>query len=201
MRIDLESVLWRTRGHTWDYSFVLRPVHPHLEAWYNFHTDAFAGVAASTDATSVGGVLVTSEGEELRFVATTFQDPTLKDVAGRPVAHYLVWFPNIDGTECALNIAPDWGAQVVRAFGDHFRTAFASDDVSDDDLLATARSFVKEVQLSSVAGVVIQFERRVVEKKKRQAIPPTSKTNRALLVTSAVGVLILAIAIYMLMRR
>lgn len=201
MRIDLDSVLWRTRGQTWDYSFVLRPVHPSIETWYDFHADAFSGATPNTDPITVGGMLVTIDGEELRFVATTFQDPTLRDVAGRPVAHYLVWFPNIAGTPPDFEIPPDWGPQVVHAFGEHWTTAFSSDGASDDDLLTTARSLMKEVPISGAGGVTIRFERRIVEKKKRRVVPPASKTNRAVLVTATVGALILAIAIYWLTRR
>lgn len=201
MRIDLDSVLWRTRGRTWDYGFVLRPVHPHIETWYDFHADAFSGATPGRDPVSVGGVLLTIDGEEVPFVATTFQDPTLRDAAGRPVAHYFVWFPTIAGAPADLEIPADWGPQVVQAFGDEWKTAFSSDGASDDDLLAPARSMMKEVPLSDARGASIRFDRRVVEKKKRQAVPPTSKTNRARLVTAAVGALILAMVIYWLTHR
>ena len=191
MRINLDSVLWRTRGRTWDYSFVLRPVHPHVETWYDFHADAFSGTAPGTSPIIVGGVLVTVDREEVSFVATAFQDATLKDAAERPVAHYLVWFPSLAGAPPSFEIPADWGNQVVQAFGDEWRTAFSSDGASEDDLLATARALVKEVPLSDVGDVSIRLDRRVVEKKKRQAFPRTSKTRRAFLVTAIAGVLIL----------
>jgi hypothetical protein len=200
LRIDLDSVLWRTRGRTWDYGFVLRPVHPHVETWYDFHADAFSGAAPGTSPISVGGVLLTVDGEKVSFVATAFQDAILKDAAERPVAHYLVWFPSLAGAPLSFEIPADWGNQVIQAFGDEWKTAFSSDGASEDDLLATARAFVKEVPLSDAGGVSIRFDRRVVEKKKRQALPRTSKTNRAFLVIAIAGVLILAFLMYWLTR-
>jgi hypothetical protein len=198
MRIDLDSVLWRTRGRTWDYRFVLRPVHPHIETWYDFHGDAFSGASAARDPLNIGGILLTIDGDEVCFVATTFQDPTLRDRAGRPVAHYFVWFPAIARGSPDLELPADWGPQVVQAFGDEWNTAFSSDGASDNDLLAPARSLMKHVPLSDAGGVSVRFGRRVVEKKKRQAVPATSKTNRAFLVTATVGALILALVIYWL---
>lgn len=201
MRIDLDSVLWRTRGRTWDYSFVLRPLHPHIETWYDFHADVFSGATPGREPMNLGGILVTLKGEEVRFVATTFQDATLKDAAGRPIAHYFVWFPNLAGAPLDFELPADWGPQIVRAFGDEWSTAFSSDGASDEDLLATARSLVKEVPQSDAGGVSVRFDRRVVEKKKRQSLAPTTNTNRALLVTATVGALILALVIYWLTQR
>lgn len=175
MRIDLDSVLWRTRGRTWDYGFVLRPVHPHIETWYDFHADAFSGATPGRDPVSVGGVLLTIDGEKVPFVATTFQDPTLRDAAGRPVAHYFVWFPTIAGAPADLELPADWGPQVVQAFGDEWKTAFSSDGASDDDLLAPARSMIKEVPLSDAGGSSIRFDRRVVEKK---SVKPSRRRAR-----------------------
>jgi hypothetical protein len=103
------------------------------------------GSTPGRDPVNVGGVLVTIEGEEVHFVATTFQDATLRDAAGRPVAHYFVWFPNIAGAPPDFELPADWGPQVVQAYGDEWKTAFSSDGASDDELLATARSLVKEV--------------------------------------------------------
>lgn len=201
MQIDLDSILWRTRGRAWDYCFVLRPVHPHIETWYDFHADAFSGAMPGAAPINVGGVLLTIEGEEVRFVATAFQDATLKDAAERPIAHYFVWFPNLPGAPPTLLIPADWGNQLVRAFGDEWGSAFTSDGASDDDLLATARSLMKAVDLAEASDVSVRFDRRVVEKKKRRALRRMSKTNRALLVIATVGALILALLMYWLMRR
>lgn len=201
MRVDLDSVLWRTRGRTWDYSFVLRPVHPRIETWYDFHADAFSGATPGREPINVGGVLRTIDGDEVCFVATTFQDPTLRDDVGRPVAHYFVWFPSVAGAPADLELPADWGPQLLQAFGDEWKTAFSSDGASDDDLLAPARSLLKEVPLSDTGCAPIQLDRRVFEKKKRQAVLRTSRTNRSLLLTAAVVALILAVVISWLTNR
>lgn len=210
MRIDLDSVLWRTRGRTWDYRFVLRPVHPHIETWYDFHADAFSGVTPGRDPINVGGVLHTSGRTEVPFVATTFQDPTLRDAAGRPVVHYLVWFPTVSGVSAYLEVPEDWGLQFVQAFGDEWKTAFSSDGASDDDLLEPARSRLKEVSLSDARNASIQLDRQIyerelrdrVEKKKRRAVPPRSRTHRTLLLLAiGAAALILAVLISWLTNR
>ncbi len=200
MRIDLDRILWRTRGHTWDYSFVLRPIDPHIDTWYDFHADAFSGRTPSRDPFSVGGVLHTMGNEELRFVATIFQDATLKDAAGRPVAHYIVWFPNIESVSSDFELPADWGSRIVQAFGDEWETAFSGDGASDDDILATARLQVKHVQIPDTGGVSIRFDYQI-EKKKRRDFPPTRTTNRALLVIPTVGILILTIFLWYTIHR
>lgn len=202
MRIDLDSVLWRTRGREWDYSFVLRPAHPHIETWYDFHADVFAGTTPGTAPSVTGGFLRLGDGDEVPFIATSFQDATLRDAAGRPIAHYLIWFPNTPGRPTEYEVTADWGAQVVRAFGDEWGSAFAGDGTSEDDLLATARSLLKEVALADGEAVRVALNRDVVEKKKPPAGARTRKSNRSpLLAVTAAGVLLLLLLLYWLTRE
>lgn len=192
MLIDLDSVLWRTRGYEWDYSFILRPVHPHIETWYDFHADVFSETTPGATPSITGGFLRLGDGDEMPFVATSFQDPTLRDAAGRPIAHYLIWFPNTPGRPTEYAVATNWGAQVISAFGEEWRSAFDSDGSSDDDLLATARSFLKEVALADGEAVRVALIRTVVEKKKHPDGARLRKSRRLLLLAvAAAGVLLL----------
>lgn len=192
MRIDLDSILWRTRGREWDYSFVLRPTHPHIETWYDFHTDVFAWTTPGTAPSVTGGFLSLGDGDEVPFIATSFQDSMLRDAVGRPIAHYLIWFPNTRGRPTDYEVTADWGAQVVRAFGDEWGSAFAGDGTSEGDLLATARSLLKEVALVDGEAVRVALKRDVVEKKKPPAGSRMRKSTRWLLLAlTVVGVLLL----------
>lgn len=166
MRIDLDRVLWRTRGRGWDYSFTLVPAHPQIEAWYDFHADAFSDTTPGRGPSNVGGVLVRAAGEQIPFVATTFQDATLRDAAGRPVAHYLVWFPSLSGNPTEFEIPADWGSHVVQAFGETWNSVFAGDGALEAESLKRTCLFLREVNVPDASRVRVRFDRRVFEKKK-----------------------------------
>lgn len=166
MQIELGRVLWRTRGRTWDYSFVLRPAQPHIENWYGFHTEVFAGTTPGVAPVSVGGTLRTASDDVVSFVATVFQDDTLADLAGRPVVHYLVWFRHSTGEVTDLEVPPNWGSQLVRALGDEWRSLFESNGSSADDVLTDTRWGSRCAALSDSGRVRIPLSRHVIEKKK-----------------------------------
>lgn len=199
MRIDISKVLWRTRGFKWDYVFVLRPVQPRIQNCYDFYVDAFSGATPSIDPINVGGVLRTTNGEDIYFIATTFIDPTFKDVESRPIAHYLIWFPTIDAGLTDVELPTDWGFQFVTTVGVAWKSAFSSDGVSDGDLLDPARSLINSVRLSDADCASIRFDRRVAEKKNRINDPPDRKLT--FLAVATFSALILAVVIYWLTHR
>ncbi|MBA2664506.1 MAG: hypothetical protein H0U74_19620 [Bradymonadaceae bacterium] len=189
MRIDLDCLLWRTRGHKWDYSFVLRPNLPVIEWWYDFHEGIFSGITPSIHPKNIGGILHTN-GKKYPFIATAFQDVDAKDEAGRSVAHFLVWFhsPEHDDT-ASLEVPAGWGSEVVRAFGPDWRSAFAGNDDPDVDLLAAARTRLKSVMLSGDNPVIVALEHQVIQKKKSRA--PKRISRRLLMIAGAALFLIL----------
>jgi hypothetical protein len=202
MRINLNNILWRTRGSKWDYRFVLRPTDPQIENFYDLHVDAFSELHPDEAPISVGGVLVTTRGEEVRFVATTFTDMKLKDADdGRSIAHYLIWFPTVSSGAVDFKLPLNWGRQIINAFGNEWINAFSSEDISENDLLESARSSIKNVPLSIADGGTIEFDRRVIEKKNLIVYQPPSKANRTLLLTLTVSALVLAAALYWRARR
>jgi hypothetical protein len=200
VRIDLDNVLWRTRGLGWDYTFVLRPAHPHLNNWYDVHADVFSGTSPGATASNLGGVLHTADNQEVVFVPASFLDPGLKDSAARPIAHYLVWFPPVVGLRGELAVPPDWAIRVVEAFGDAWRDAFAGDGVSDADLLASARALIKEVVVADTATVPVSLARRVFEKKNFRSPDVPGKRNLLRLLAATAAVCLLALLIYWLLR-
>lgn len=200
MRIGLDNVLWRTRGRGWDYTFVLRPADPPVMAWYDFHADVFSEVAPGKDPVSTGGYLHLESSKKIPFIATTFQDPTLRDAAQRPIAHYIIWFPKTAAKPTEFVIPVDWGVQVVDAFGEGWHSAFESDGKSDDDLLEPARAILKEVVLLDQRAALVTLSRQIIEKKKALNRAPLRKRSFPRLLAATTAVL-LALLVYWLTRR
>ena len=189
MLIDLDTVLWRTRGQTWDYQIILCPTPPHIETWYDFCVDAFDSVIPHKTPKTFGGVLVTLNKDKINFIATVFQDPMRKDAIGRPVTHYMVYFPTPEHQ--GSKISRDWGIDVVQAFGDHWTKAFTEKEPLYDKFI-DVRSQVKEVLISTVAGDPLQFEYQIHEKKKCQVMLQTSKLKPfPWLMTIVVGIILI----------
>lgn len=114
VQLNLENVLWRTRGRQWDYSFVLRSLRPLVDSWYDVHLKAFAGVTLDETPTSLAGILVQGF-EEYPFVASAFLDARRRDSAGRPVGNYFIWFPNVGVQETLRQCSLEYPLPICRA--------------------------------------------------------------------------------------
>ncbi len=122
LEVKLSQVLWRTRGRTWDYAFVLRPSKPQREQWYDAYRSIFSGLTPAAP----GELTRTRHGVFGRsaYVATTFCDPQACDEAGRPIAHSVAWFPGY----LPEALPADWGQQIVDAIADDLHRAAAPPD-------------------------------------------------------------------------
>jgi hypothetical protein len=90
LTLRLSDVLYRTRGHDWDYAFLLQPEPLLGEGWYALHRRIFANVEPSEAPLLLRGALAIGTGQP--FFATAFTDARRRDDQARPIAHYLVWF-------------------------------------------------------------------------------------------------------------
>jgi hypothetical protein len=89
LRLRLREVLYRTRGHDWDYAFLLQPEPLLVEGWYTLHRRIFANIEPGASPVLLRGALGIGTGQP--FLATAFTDATRRDYQARPVAHYLAW--------------------------------------------------------------------------------------------------------------
>ena len=123
LQLGLRDVLWRTRGHDWDYAFLLQPAALLGEGWYALHLRIFANVEPSAAPVLLRGALAVGSGQP--FFATAFSDAQRRDCQDRPIAHYLVWLglaaeraPGVSfgpalvaalesSLDCVFHLAPD----------------------------------------------------------------------------------------------
>jgi hypothetical protein len=89
LKLRLSEVLFRTRGHDWDYAFLLQPAPLLGEGWYALHRRIFANVEPTPTPVLLRGALGVGTGHA--FFATAFTDPKRRDYQDRPVAHYIAW--------------------------------------------------------------------------------------------------------------
>jgi hypothetical protein len=85
----LGDVLYRTRGHDWDYAFLLQPAPLLAEGWYALHRRIFTNVEPTETPVLLRGALAVGLGQP--FFATAFTDATRRDYQARPIAHYIAW--------------------------------------------------------------------------------------------------------------
>jgi hypothetical protein len=109
LSIAAGDLLFRTRGRSWDYAFVLQPEPLLGEGWYALHRRIFKNVEPESRPLLLRGTLGIGVGHP--FLATAFTDAARADAQGRPVAHYFTWL----GSDTAG--APDihFGSALVRA--------------------------------------------------------------------------------------
>lgn len=88
--LRLSDVLYRTRGHDWDYAFMLQPEPLLGEGWYALHRRIFANVEPTDVPVLLRGALGIGTGQP--FFATAFTDAQRRDSQARPIAHYIAWF-------------------------------------------------------------------------------------------------------------
>lgn len=111
LTLSLADVLYRTRGHDWDYAFLLQPAPLLGEGWYALHRRIFAHVEPVPEPLVLRGALGVGTGHA--FFATAFTDPERRDYQGRPVAHYIVWLGR--AAEDAPGVS--FGPGLVQALG------------------------------------------------------------------------------------
>lgn len=165
MEVDLGSVLWRTRGKEWDYRFVLTPDRPFLEDCYGFHVEAFAGRSPESERVIIGGTLL-SEGYQHPFLATAFNDSSRRDAAGRPVAHYMIWFPDSHASDASIKLPSlDWGTQVLEAMEADWTSAFDTGPGHAEQLLARAQERIGKVRLCGSDYITVSVDHSITVKK------------------------------------
>jgi hypothetical protein len=121
LTLRLSDVLYRTRGHDWDYAFLLQPAPLLGEGWYALHRRIFANVEPTDVPVLLRGSLAVGLGQP--FFATAFTDATRRDYQARPIAHYSAWLGS------AAEDAPglSFGEGVVAALGDALDSVFGLD--------------------------------------------------------------------------
>jgi hypothetical protein len=121
LRLRLRDVLYRTRGHDWDYSFLLQPEPLLGEGWYALHRRIFANVEPGPAPLLLRGSLGVGMGQP--FFATAFTDEQRRDYQDRPIAHYVTWL----GSDAEA--APGWsyGKGLVDSLGTALDSVFMLD--------------------------------------------------------------------------
>jgi hypothetical protein len=197
--IDFDHLLWRTRGARWDYTFLLRPAISEIDDWYDLHRQVFARSTPDREPTNIGGTL-TAEGVSLCFAATCFLDPTRRDAAGRPIAHYLLWLEPPKEKERIL-LPRDWGRQLTTTLAPALDSVFELGSEQADGVDATVTEQTALLVATSLEGdpQPIALEAKVVLKKKSPTTP-SSRSNPSLKIWLAVAALVLLIVVVLLTR-
>jgi|GEM_PF-5970141 len=118
LTVRLGDVLYRTRGHDWDYAFLLQPDPLLGEGWYALHRRIFANVEPTDAPILLRGSLAIGVGQP--FFATAFTDAARRDYQARPIAHYLVWL----GKDAESAPGVSFGEGLVAALGDALDSVF-----------------------------------------------------------------------------
>jgi len=173
IHIGLNQLLWRTRGLNWDYSFLLRPTKP-IVTWYGFIEKVFASQTPTTTPKYVARFL--DDGVHRHFFhATLFVDPARQDAAGRPIAHYLAWFPsNVPELEVVDSIPTEWGNRVVETLSTQFDEVFNSPGVDIDpesNLSILLRNGLSSICIDGNPQQVTISGTIELQKKKAETIP------------------------------
>jgi hypothetical protein len=121
LTLELGELLYRTRGHDWDYAFLLQPEPLLSEGWYTLHRRIFANVEPDAAPVLMRGALGIGLGQP--FFATAFTDAKRCDYQARPVAHYIAWLGKAaeDAPGCSF------GAGLVEALGPALDAIFGLD--------------------------------------------------------------------------
>ena len=121
LTLRLSDVLYRTRGHDWDYAFLLQPPPLLGEGWYALHRRIFANVEPTETPVLLRGALAVGLGQP--FFATAFTDATRRDYPARPIAHYIAWLGK--AAENAPGVS--FGEGLVAALGGALDSVFGLD--------------------------------------------------------------------------
>ena len=104
LALRLSDVLYRTRGHDWDYAFLLQPAPLLGEGWYALHRRIFANVEPTETPVLLRGALGIGTGQP--FFATVFTDARRRDYQARPIAHYIAWFGRAAESAAGASFGP-----------------------------------------------------------------------------------------------
>ncbi len=104
LTLELRDILYRTRGHDWDYAFLLQPEPLLGEGWYALHRRIFAHVEPARRPLVLRGALGIGTGQP--FFATAFTDAARRDGQGRPIAHYITWLGKAAEDAPGLSFGP-----------------------------------------------------------------------------------------------
>ena len=118
LTLRLGDVLYRTRGHDWDYAFLLQPEPLLGEGWYTLHRRIFTDVEPREEPVLLRGSLAIGMGQP--FFATVFTDTTRRDYQARPIAHYITWLGR--AAESAPSVS--FGEGLVAALGKALDSVF-----------------------------------------------------------------------------
>lgn len=108
--LPLSNLLWRSRGHAWDYSFLHLPDINVEGGWY----EVVAGVSRAHPWQDGGaGSVFRIEPDGHVLALASCEDPAARDRHGRPIRHVFGWVaPPLDGREALL---PEGWAESARA--------------------------------------------------------------------------------------
>lgn len=140
LTLRLSEVLYRTRGHDWDYAFLLQPDPILGEGWYALHRRMFAHVEPGPEPLVLRGTLAVGTGHP--FFATTFTDAERRDYQGRPIAHYIAWLGRTAGDAADASFGPGLVAALEPALASIFElspAALTRGDTKPLDTLLRAR--------------------------------------------------------------
>lgn len=124
LSLSFTDLLYRTRGHDWDYAFLLQPPPLLSEGWYALHRRMFSGVEPTESPLLIRGELGIGLGHP--FFATTFVDSGRRDSQGRPIAHYLAWLGQAASVAPPLSFGPGLVAALSAALDSVFDVTSAS---------------------------------------------------------------------------
>lgn len=206
--VDLHHVLWRTRGLNWDYTFLLRPILPDADRWYELHSRIFDGLAPETTEQDRMGTVLDGD-DEHGFIAATFLDPSRRDAAGRPISHYVVLFlPNEPLKQEFDGVPENWGRQLVAALSPALDAAFGLpvseaepngrtiDDV-EDIVAAELSSMAEPIHIDGRKVAAARGPSVTIEKKKQSLAVVRSSLNPRLTILACT---LLLVVVWLLLR-
>ena len=134
------TLLWQTRGRYWDYEFVAVPDAPCVDSWWEVFNQIFGGgPEPRKGVVHRYGELPGSQPKP--FVAVAFSDAVLRDQHGRPICHYLVWFPETEAgpafERLRTGLPEDWPTQILNTMRPYFDSndAFGLDEGRVQDIV------------------------------------------------------------------
>ena len=134
------TLLWQTRGRYWDYEFVAIPDTPCVDSWWEVFNQIFGGgPEPRKGVVHRYGELPGSQPKP--FVAVAFLDAVLRDQHGRPICHYLVWFPEMEAgpafERLRTGLPEDWPTQILNTMRPYFESndAFGLDEGRVQDIV------------------------------------------------------------------
>ena len=121
--VPATHLLWRTRGATWDYLFLLVP-DLGVPSWYHMVN------RLSDQLGHRGGIgrFVYKNNNAQFFAFSQFTDPEWRDRVNRPILHTFI--VGLEGSECK-RLPADWGIQIYGQLKDIYRDAYqlAKEDI------------------------------------------------------------------------